>query len=81
MVQFADPHAPTPVSDGSIPQIHILTLQGHLEFTAGIVKKIIRARSESGVMDKATAENGWIRADERNDGSSIARVIWEVLLE
>ncbi|KAH9991945.1 class I glutamine amidotransferase-like protein [Russula compacta] len=81
MVQFADPQALTPVSDGSIPQIHILTLQGHPEFTTGIVKEMIRARSESGVMDKATAEDGWIRANERNDGSSIARVIWKVLLQ
>jgi len=64
-----------------MPQIHILTVQGHPEFTADIVRKIIRVRKESGVMDKDAAENGWDRADERNDGNRIARVIWDVLLQ
>jgi hypothetical protein len=81
MVQFSDPDARIPVPGGSIPQIHILTLQGHPEFTAGIVKKVIRARSESGVMDKDTAKDGLDRAEDRNDGVDIARVIWEVLLK
>jgi len=81
MVQFSDSDARIPEPDGSIPQIHILTVQGHPEFTTGIVKEIIRARRESGMMDKVTAENGLVRADERNDGDRIARVIWEVLLQ
>jgi hypothetical protein len=81
MVQFSDPDARIPEPDGPIPEIHILTLQGHPEFTTGIVKEIIRARRESGAMDKATAEHGWARADERNDGDRIGRVIWDVLLQ
>jgi hypothetical protein len=81
MVQFADPDILPCVSDVPIPQIHILTLQGHPEFTAAIVKEIIRARSQSGVMDKDTAEDAWGRADGRNDGGFIGRVIWEVLLQ
>jgi hypothetical protein len=81
MVQFTDPDIPLPASDVLIPQIHILTLQGHPEFTAGIVKEIIKARSQSGVMDKDTAEDALGRADGRNDGRFIGRVIWEVLLQ
>jgi hypothetical protein len=80
MVQFADPDILPPASDVPLPQIHILTLQGHPEFTAGIVKEVIRARSENGMMDRGTAEDAWGRAEGRNDGESIGRVIWDVLL-
>lgn len=81
MVRFADPDTPLPVSDAPIPQIHILTLQGHPEFTAEIVKEVIRARNESGVMDNDTAEDAWSRADGRNDGRFVGKVIWEVFLQ
>ncbi|KAI9456748.1 class I glutamine amidotransferase-like protein [Russula earlei] len=81
MVRFSDPGACLPVPDGSMPKIHILTLQGHPEFTAEIVKEVIRARSERGIIDKDTAEDGLIRADERNDGVIVGRVIWQVILQ
>jgi hypothetical protein len=82
MVQFSDLDARIPEVDGSIPPIRILTLQGHPEFTTGIVKEIIRVRGKSGVMDRDTVENGLIRADDRNDGDgTIGRAIWEVLLQ
>ncbi|KAN0126047.1 Class I glutamine amidotransferase-like protein [Russula decolorans] len=82
MVQFSDLDARFPEVDGSIPPIHILTLQGHPEFTTGIVKEIIRARGKNGTMDKDTVEDGLIRADDRNDGDgTIGRAIWEVLLQ
>jgi len=81
MIQFSDPDARIPVPGGPMPQIHVLTVQGHPEFDAGFVKQIIREWSESGVIDKDTAEDGLNHADERNDGVNIARVIWEVLLQ
>ena len=81
MVQFSDLDARIPGPGGSMPPIHVLTLQGHPEFNAGFVKQVIRAWCESGVMDKDTAEDGLNRADERNDGITIGRVIWEVLLQ
>lgn len=80
MVQFSDPDARIPTPSGSIPRIHILTLQGHPEFTAEMMKMIIGVRSQKGVIDKDTAEDGLKHADDRNDGASIARVIWKVLL-
>lgn len=82
MVQFSDLDTRIPEVDGSMPPVHILTLQGHPEFTAGIVKEIIRVRGKNGAMDKDTVENGLIRADDRNDGDGIiGRAIWEVLLQ
>jgi hypothetical protein len=80
MVRFSDSDARLPGPDDPIPQIHILTVQGHPEFTTGIVNNIITVRREGGAMDKDTAEDGWARAGERNDGDSIGRVIWDVLL-
>ncbi|KAH9173859.1 class I glutamine amidotransferase-like protein [Lactarius sanguifluus] len=81
MVLFSDPGAPLPTLDAPIPQIHVLTLQGHPEFTAEIVKEVVKARSESGAMDRETAENAWPRADWHNDGVSlIGKAIWRVLL-
>jgi len=81
MVQFSDLDASPTVVDRPIPQIHILTLQGHPEFTAGVVKEVIKVRGERGIIDKDTAENGLVRADERDDGISIGGVIWQVLLQ
>jgi len=80
MVLFSDPDA-HPTKDAPIPQIHILTLQGHPEFTAEIVKEVVRARSDSGAMDKETAESAWLRADRHNDGVGlIGEAIWQALL-
>ena len=82
MVQFSDLETRIPEVDGSMPPIHILTLQGHPEFTTGIVKEIIKVRGKNGAMDECTVENGLIRADDRNDGDgTIGRAIWEVLLQ
>ncbi|KAI0041907.1 class I glutamine amidotransferase-like protein [Auriscalpium vulgare] len=39
MVRFADGRAA--VGSDALPPVHILTLQGHPEFTAGIVKEIV----------------------------------------
>jgi hypothetical protein len=81
MVQFSDPDIPLPTPDAPIPPIHILTVQGHPEFTADIVKEIIKVRSESGAMDKETAESAWLRADRHNDGvGPIGQAIWRVLV-
>ena len=79
MVKFYDSDERTPKPD--VSQIHILSVQGHPEFTAAIIKEVIRVRKESGVLDKDTAESALACADERNDGVSIARVIWEVILQ
>jgi len=81
MVLFSDSDRPLPTADAPIPSIHILTLQGHPEFTAEIVKEIVKVRSESGAMDKETAESARLRADLHNDGvGSIGQAIWRVLL-
>ncbi|KDQ51913.1 hypothetical protein JAAARDRAFT_40738 [Jaapia argillacea MUCL 33604] len=66
----------------SLNDIQILTLQGHPEFTDGIVEHIIEARASVGVLDKPTTEDARRRVGEgwRNDGVGvIGRVIWGVL--
>lgn len=64
----------------SLTDIHILTVQGHPEFTKSISSKVIEARSASGILSTETAEDARRREDWRNDGVTIVgRVIWGVL--
>jgi GMP synthase-like glutamine amidotransferase len=61
-------------------QVHILSVQGHPEFTASIVNPIIDARSASGAMAPTTVEDGRKRAVRPHDGCGlIGRAIWRVL--
>lgn len=77
------PASELPPSQRTLKDVHILTLQGHPEFTAPIVKKIIDAREEAGILKgdivevaRKKEEDGW-----RNDGVSVVgRTVWEVVL-
>ncbi|KAF6752832.1 cytoplasmic protein [Ephemerocybe angulata] len=61
-------------------RIHVLTMQGHPEFTEPIVSSIVEARSEAGVIDAEAAEDCVRRRFWRNDGVDvIGRVLWGVL--
>ncbi|TRM66505.1 class I glutamine amidotransferase-like protein [Schizophyllum amplum] len=71
MVKYADadPHS-----------IHILTMQGHPEFTAQIVDKIIDARVQGGILDARTAQDYATRRAWTNDGVTVVgRTIWKSL--
>lgn len=60
--------------------IHILTVQGHPEFTSDIVEAIIDAREASGAMSKEVVEDGRRRAVVEHDGiGAIGRAMWRVL--
>jgi len=60
--------------------VHVLTVQGHPEFTQRISEKIVDARASTGVLSKEVAEDARRRAAWRNDGVSIfGNVIWKVL--
>ena len=61
-------------------EIHILTVQGHPEFTADIVQAIIDVREKSGAMDENTVKDGRRRAIIEHDGiGAIVRAMWRVL--
>ncbi|CCM04362.1 uncharacterized protein FIBRA_06534 [Fibroporia radiculosa] len=63
-----------------VEDVHILTVQGHPEFTEHIVDTIVRARESTGVISKDVAEDSRRRGSWRNDGVSIiGKVIWGVL--
>ena len=71
----ASSHSPRRPSD-----IQIFTVQGHPEFTEGIVDKVVNLRMSTGVIDKPTGETAKARAKWRNDGVPvIAKVIWKIL--
>ncbi|KAI5826439.1 class I glutamine amidotransferase-like protein [Schizophyllum commune Tattone D] len=61
-------------------RIHILTVQGHPEFTAEIVDKMVDARAASGVIPADTAKDYARRRAWTNDGVTVVgRVIWASL--
>jgi hypothetical protein len=51
--------------------IHILTVQGHPEFTVPISEALITARLSTGILDAPTAEDARGRASWRNDGPGV----------
>lgn len=60
--------------------IHILTLQGHPEFTAPMVSAIIDVREANGAMSAEVVRDGRARAVREHEGiGSIGRAIWRVL--
>ncbi|KXN85529.1 Putative glutamine amidotransferase-like protein C13C5.04 [Leucoagaricus sp. SymC.cos] len=63
-------------------EIHILTLQGHPEFSEGVVTAIVRARAEDGAMDVPTVTDYWGtgRRWRKTDGFDIvATALWKML--
>ena len=75
-----------PTSTAENPIAHILTVQGHPEFTPDIVSRIVDLRSESGVFDQVAAAEARRRAGGK-DGSGgegfgrIGWAIWRVMLQ
>ena len=60
--------------------IHILTVQGHPEFTEDIVSKIIDVRELNGAMSAQVVQEGRRRAGLHHDGKgAIGHAIWCVI--
>jgi len=73
-------------STPSNPIAHILTVQGHPEFTPGIVEKVVNAREETKVFDTPTAAEARRRlgGKDGSGGEGFGRVgwaIWRVMLQ
>ena len=80
MVQIYGTNQIAPSEKIEPSNIHILTVQGHPEFTASIIEKIIDMRSERGIFDQAVAEKGRLDAVKEHDGTGrIGSSIWKVL--
>lgn len=77
MVKFKSGSSDQP---SSLSDIQILTVQGHPEYTRGIVKKITDVRASQGIIPLELAEDVEVRSNQRNDGVSIlGKTFWEVL--
>ncbi|CAK5274207.1 unnamed protein product [Mycena citricolor] len=69
-----------PPSSLDLSRVHILTVQGHPEFTEAVVTKLVYARAQSGVITPETAQDAIRRSGWPNDGVSvIGRTILGVL--
>jgi hypothetical protein len=65
----------------SAVETHILTVQGHPEFTGPIVEKIVGVREERGILDATRAAQARADAYINHDGKgSIGKAIWGVIL-
>lgn len=80
MVRFYGDRAPRSANDIQPDDIHILTLQGHPEFTEPIVTGLVEKRSASGVMDMEAAKDAMERRYGPNDGVGIiGHAVWNVI--
>ncbi|KAF8634062.1 hypothetical protein AX17_004326 [Amanita inopinata Kibby_2008] len=80
MVRFRGNTTPASMNDIKIDDIHILTLQGHPEFTKPIVTGLVQLRFANGIIDKETAADAERRQDWPNNGIDvIGRTIWNVI--
>ncbi|KAE8256449.1 hypothetical protein A4X13_0g2621 [Tilletia indica] len=60
-------------------KLHVLGLQGHPEFDAGIVKTIAAVRTEMGVITPADMEEALERADRPHDGRRLGVLLLAML--
>ena len=72
------------LDEGTLPsaaEMHILTVQGHPEYTGPIVEKIIDFRAVRGIIDAERAPKAREDAYKPHDGLGIvAQAIWKVML-
>lgn len=72
------------LEEGTVPsaaETHILTVQGHPEFTGSIVDKIVDVRAERGIIGAERAAKAREDAYKRHDGLGIVgQAIWKVML-
>lgn len=65
----------------SVEETHILTVQGHPEFTGPIVEKIVAVRAERGILDGPRAAKAKADGHNPHDGKGlIGHAIWRVIL-
>lgn len=66
--------------EGSDPKsIQIFTIQGHPEFTEGVVSALVDLRESTGLFDAALANNARERMKWRNDGVTVVgKAIWRI---
>jgi hypothetical protein len=62
-----------------LPRLHILTVQGHPEFTDGIIEALVQMRLKSGVLKEGDVEQARARMGWKNEGVDVVgRAIWGV---
>lgn len=59
----------------------VITVQGHPEFTASVVREILELRHSVGVFDDETFEDAVRRVEHEHDGVAIARAFLRFLRE
>lgn len=60
---------------------HLITVQGHPEFTGDVVSELLEARHDSGVFDDTLFKDGMSRVRQNHDGVAVAAAFIRFLLE
>lgn len=70
-----------PKSTDEAPIAHILTIQGHPEFTPDIVSKVVDFRERTGVFDASTAKEGRRRmvGHDGTGGEGLNVIGWAII--
>lgn len=58
-----------------------ISVQGHPEFTEGIMREILKARHAQGIFDAELYKGGIERVDKYHDGVVVAQAFLKFLLE
>jgi GMP synthase-like glutamine amidotransferase len=71
----------TDASSANATDVHVITVQGHPEFTSSISDLVISARASTGILPGELADDGHRRnKDLKNDGVDvIGRLFWRIL--
>ncbi|KAG1733882.1 uncharacterized protein EDB91DRAFT_1084272 [Suillus paluster] len=80
MVRFSQPESPRdgPPLNFRLTDIHILTSQGHPEFTESIMRMLLNARRE--LLGTEVVDDGQSRAGNQNDGVAVVgKAIWGMM--
>ncbi|OBT90441.1 hypothetical protein VE02_00700 [Pseudogymnoascus sp. 03VT05] len=59
----------------------VITIQGHPEYTGGILGEILVARNASGIIDDVSFKSAMARLENKQDGVLVARAFLRFLLE
>jgi GMP synthase-like glutamine amidotransferase len=73
--------SPRCLTQGMYAKHRLISVQGHPEFTEGIVSRLVTMRNEQGIFNDEQARDALSRVGDRHDGVVIAQAFLRFLLE
>jgi GMP synthase-like glutamine amidotransferase len=73
--------SPRCLVQGMYKKNEFISVQGHPEFTEGIMIELVKTRNKQGIFDDTQAKDALTRSGEHHDGVNIAKAFLRFLLE